>query len=141
MGSTRGTLSWPSLLFTQSSLLAHSARQTPRHASRKVLHSSSSLPSSVTSLKLCDFLFLFLSPNSIFGENIVYSKSCSRKSLLRKTKSLTRIHSAESLSVCLINQLNFSSGCATDAVIGSILHCFAVIVLIKCYLRCGPLPA
>lgn len=109
-------LSWPWLLFTESSPLAHSARQTPRHrrASCKVLHVFSSLPSSVTSLKLCDFLLLFLSPNSIFGGNTAYSKSCSRKSLLRKTESVTRIHS---LSACLINHLHFSSARTTHPVV------------------------
>lgn len=46
-------LSWPPLLFTESSELAHSARQTPRHrrASCKVLHPLCSLTSIRDQLK------------------------------------------------------------------------------------------
>lgn len=107
-------LSHPRLLFTQSSLLPYDARRTPRHGrvSCKVLHSFCSLPSSVTSLKLCDFLLLFLSPNSIFTWDVWLAE----KSLLSQTKS--HIHSAESLFSCLINHLNFSSACAAHPVVG-----------------------
>lgn len=72
----------------------------------------SSLPSSVTSLKLWDFLLLFLSPNSIFGGGcIASSKSCSRRVAPTEKGEISESdrHSAASLSACFINQLHFSS--------------------------------
>lgn len=95
------------------------ARQTARHrcASRNLSHPFSSLPSSVTSLKLCDFLLLLLSPKSILeGGRSPLVKSCGGKSLLGKTRSGTL--SAESLFACLINQFNFSAA-APQSPLGS----------------------
>lgn len=53
------------------------------------------------------------------------SRAVEKYSLFGRTKSLTRLHSAESLSVCLINQLNFFPACATDSLISS--QIFAVL--------------
>lgn len=130
-------LSHPRLLFTQSYLLPYNARRTPRHrrVSCKVLHSFCSLPSSVTSLKLCDFLLLFLSPNSIFTWDVWLAE----KSLLSQTKS--HIHSAESLFSCLINHLNFSSACATHPVVGWFPPELRLKRFDKCYLCLFPVPS
>lgn len=116
-------LSWPSLLFTESSLLAHSARQTPRQT--RVLQGLAFIqqPTFIRD----QFKALWLPSPLPFPElhlqreYVAYSKSCSRKSLLWKAKSVTRIHSAASLAACLIiNQLNFSSARTTDTVVGTV---------------------
>lgn len=61
----------------------------------------------MTSLKLCDFLLLFLSPNSIFrggGELCTAaSKSCSRESLLRKGRNQRVGETLSGISVRLIS--------------------------------------
>lgn len=118
------------IAFVYRVVCAGTQRQTNTQTQTRVLQGlafiQQPLPSSVTSLKLCDFLLLFLSPNSIFRGDYSVSRAVG-ESLFRKTKSVTM----ESLSVCLINQLNFSSGCATDAVIGKFFH--RVMVKLTCY--------
>lgn len=106
---------WPwSLLFTESSPLAHGARQTARHrrASRKVLRfiqQPTFIRDQLKALRLpspLPFPELHLQ-----GGCIASSKSCSRRVAPTEKGEISESdrHSAASLSARFINQLHFSS--------------------------------
>lgn len=103
-------LSWPSLLFTDS--YAGTQRQTNTQTQARV---SQRLASIQQPTFIRDQFKARRLPSPLpFPKFHLQRENSYAAEMCSSERSMNRTHSAESLSVCLINHLYFSSGCALD---------------------------